>query len=159
MVKASAARKAGEFRVFFNRQGYADMDWLARCSLYGKVKNLKLKGYYYREHPQSFSSSTPRKYFWSPFMFELLIEAHRQRIAGKPDFFDAPNIPEIRGFLSLLLLKRGINQLHKKHKTFTGLKNILHALAIGHFRREILSAAFYQMRPLIKTKLKEPNLI
>jgi glycosyltransferase involved in cell wall biosynthesis len=159
MVKASVASKAGRFRIFFNRQGYADMDWLARCSLYGKVKNLKFKGYYYREHPQSFSSSIPRKYFWSPFMFELLIEAHQQRIAGNHDFFEAPNIPEIRRFLSILLLKRGINQLQKKHKSFIGLKNIVHALAIGHFKREILSAAFYQMRPLFKTKWREPNLI
>lgn len=150
MIKASVAKKAGPFRSFFNRQGYADMDWLARCSLHGEAKNLKLTGYFYREHPFSFSNSAQKKFFWSPYMYELLIEAHRQRVSGQTDFFEGPNLSEIRHFLSLLLLKRGINELQKKRRRFRGVINIALALKMGRFGRKIIAGAFYQILPVIK---------
>ena len=83
-------------------------------------------------------------------MYELLIEAHRQRVSGQTDFFEGPNLSEIRHFLSLLLLKRGINELQKKRRRFRGVINIALALKMGRFGRKINAGAFYQILPVIK---------
>jgi len=100
MFKAELLLKVGFFRSFFNRKGYADLDWLARCSEVSKVKNVKKILYSYRKHDDSFTAkSKETSLIWSNIHF-LIIEAHKDRLLSKKDFFDSYNLYSLRYRLS-----------------------------------------------------------
>jgi glycosyltransferase involved in cell wall biosynthesis len=147
LVKTSVVKKAGGFAPFFDRQGYADMDWLAKCALHGDVENLPEPLYYYREHIDSFSFSRIKPFFWSSFFELLLVEAHQQRLRGEADFFSNSDIAAIRTFLSEWHIQRGMDAIIDK-EVRKAIQSIYSALRLHPLSRKTYSSLFYNLNGL-----------
>lgn len=110
MVRREVFHSVGLFRVFFNRKGYADFDFMARCAEITCVENVPKVLYYYRKHDESFNfsflSKTEGDIILKNMDF-LIIEAHRRRLNHLTDFFDGKgNISSIKRILSFRYLKQ-----------------------------------------------------
>jgi glycosyltransferase EpsE len=106
MVRRHLVETVGGFRPIFDRKGYADLDWLARLCEITKVKNLSDTSYFYRQ------DENPNKYvkdLIGQYGLELIVEAHRQRLNGKPDFLEKHDMCAIRLFLGERYRKLGNN--------------------------------------------------
>lgn len=142
LVKSNVLKQVGGFSDFFNRQGYADMDWLAKCALQGEVINLNKPLYFYREHPSSFSSRAHSSFFWTPYFNLLLVEAHKQRSKGLVDFLETSDTKQIRVFLSESLLNQAW-EAFLVHQTAKGFKLIFKGLSMNFFSRKTAANLFY----------------
>lgn len=108
MVKREVFKKVDFFPAFFNRIGYADLDWLSRCAEHCKVANTRSILYYYRKHSNSFNfhHQHKKKDFLLENMDVLIVEAHRRRISGKSDYFASSDKKAMMIYLSDYYLKR-----------------------------------------------------
>lgn len=151
LVKATVVKQIGGFPEFFNRQGYADLDWLAKCALYGEVINLDQPLYSYREHTESFSNQSRPTFFWTPYFELLLVEAHRQRSQGRVDFFQNSDIKRIRAFLSEWTLQRAWDAFLVL-RLAKGFKLVLKGVAMNFFSRKTASNLYYGILGLYRYK-------
>jgi len=151
LVKTNVLKRVGGFPDFFNRQGYADMDWLAKCALQGEVINLNQPLYFYREHPSSFSSGAHSAFFWTPYFDLLLVEAHKQRSKGLVDFLETSDTKQIRVFLSESLLNQAW-EAFLVHQTAKGLKLLFKGISMNFFSRKTAANLFYGISGLYKYK-------
>lgn len=105
MVKKQVLDKVGGFRMFFNRKGYADFDWMARICEVSEGKNINLPLYNYRKHSDSFTTIALRKKktVIEEYMHYLMIHAHKDRLNGKKDFFE---LNDERKMLKIIALKQ-----------------------------------------------------
>ena len=109
MIKMEILKKVGGFRYFFNRKGFADLDWLARAAEITVVKNVREILYYYRKHEKSFTSmSNDVSYVWSNIHY-LIVSAHKNRLVGKTDFFEDGNLKEVKFILSEYYIRKSEN--------------------------------------------------
>jgi glycosyltransferase involved in cell wall biosynthesis len=90
MVKKQVFDKIGGFRMFFNRKGYADFDWMARICEVSEGLNINLPLYNYRKHSDSFTTIALKKEktIIEEYMHYLILQAHKDRLIGKKDFFE-----------------------------------------------------------------------
>lgn len=115
MVKKNVLQKVGDFRIFFNRKGYADLDWLARCSENTKVVNCKDILYYYRSHETAFTfKEKTNKNLLLNNIHLLLVKAHKDRLLGKNDFFEKNNLKEMKKYISNNFVRRAENSFWEK---------------------------------------------
>jgi glycosyltransferase involved in cell wall biosynthesis len=108
MVRRKLVDIIGGFNIIFDRKGYADLDWLSRLSEITKVKNINEITYFYRQHgnPNKYIKDLVGRHGW-----ELIVEAHHQRISRKRDFLAKNDIFAIRLFLGKRYEKFGNNAI------------------------------------------------
>jgi glycosyltransferase EpsE len=120
LIRTDLVRKIGGFRIFFNRKGFADLDWLARAAELTKVYNLNIPLYKYRKHFDSFTNSqvSTNKNKMIFEMHLLIIESHKQRLMNGSDFIDLLDKKKIKLFLSEYYFKVAENEywMGKKKK-------------------------------------------
>lgn len=145
MFKTELLLKVGFFRTFFNRKGYADLDWLARCSEVSKVKNLKEILYYYRKHDNSFTDKTQEtSLIWINIHF-LIIEAHKDRLLSKKDYFDTNRTFKIRFRLSEYYIRKSENYFWNK-KMEGAYKMLFKAFYCNPFNVKIYKTFFFILK-------------
>lgn len=154
LIPTKIAKKAGPFSPFFNRQGYADLDWLARCSLYGEVQNLWDALYMYRQHPQAFSFQKAKSFFGTPYMELLLVEAHHQRLRGEVDFFQKRSKPRIKQYMLNWHMQRAMDCFLER-ELLLGCKALFYAFRLNPFSPPFYVALFYNLKGLIAYIAKE----
>lgn len=109
MIKREVLLQIENFPLFFNRKGFADLDWMARVSEITDIENSKEILYFYRSHNNSFTSSNfESSIIWRNIHY-LIVFAHKNRISNKEDFFKTKNIKLIKMILSELYIKKGEN--------------------------------------------------
>jgi hypothetical protein len=98
MVKKQVFDKIGGFRIFFNRKGYADFDWMARICEVSEGLNINLPLYNYRKHSDSFTTIALKKEKTNieEYMHYLILHAHKDRLIGKKDFFELNDESKMR---------------------------------------------------------------
>ena len=143
MIRREVFDRVGLFRVFFNRKGYADFDWMARCSEVTRIANIPTILYYYRKHHTSFNFNFHEKIKKDIIlknMEVLIIEAHKRRQNNKVDFFENGNKFQMKKFLSFWYLSRSESDFwngkyrDSKNKIQISLKlNLLNLKAIRTF--------------------------
>lgn len=103
MVKKTIVDKIGHFQLFFNRKGYADFDWMARICEKSEALNLPTPLYFYRRHSGSFTmiASKKKQKELFKYMHYLLVQAHKDRIIGKIDFFKKNDKKSIKKRIAL----------------------------------------------------------
>ena len=144
MIKSEVIKKVGGFRLFFNRKGYADFDWLARCAEQGVVENLPQILYVYRKHNQSFTHNYP-EIFLKPYMSDLIVEAHHRRMLGKYDFFENGDEKEMKKFVSDLVLKQAESAFWNGNKQ-NAIHKLKTALYANPFNWSAYRSLFYIIR-------------
>jgi glycosyltransferase EpsE len=131
IVKRSLVLEVGNFRSFFNRKGFADLDWLSRCIEQGKCMNLKDVLYFYRKHSTQFTQGKPIKNFYFRHIHLLLVQAHIHRIQGKEDFLETGNTHHMK--------KKIAEHYHYDSKRsywnnqkFLGVKKMIYAIKLNN---------------------------
>ncbi len=107
VIRKDVLDKVGGFRPFFNRIGYADLDWLNRCGESYKAANSKEILYYYRQHDLMFTKKsnisvwTGKKNIVQEFnMNLLLVNAHHTRVKYGNDYFESADLSSMKKYLS-----------------------------------------------------------
>lgn len=144
MLRSEIVKKAGDFRLFFNRRGYADFDWLARCAEHCIVENLKEVLYFYRKHNNSFTHNYPNDLF-KPFMPELIVRAHKYRLNGGKDYFIKPDIKAIKNEIAAINLKMAKSNFWNGDKK-QALSLLKKAFLFNPFNFEVIKDYIYILR-------------
>jgi len=106
MIRANLLKKVGGFRLFFNRLGYADFDWMARCMESSKsIMNISDVLYIYRKHTHSFTAIKKKNSLLVMF-HPLIVEMHKRRELGQKDYFETNNLVQIKRMVSQLYLAK-----------------------------------------------------
>ena len=122
MVRANLLKKVGGFRLFFNRLGYADFDWMARCMESSqRALNLRDVLYIYRKHTHSFTAKKKKNSLLVMF-HPLIVEMHKRRGNGLEDYFETNNIVQIKRMVSqMYIAKAKANFWDRKGAVFSYL--------------------------------------
>lgn len=146
MVKRTVAERVGGFRVFFNRIGYADFDWMARIVEISEGCNINSTLYSYRKHESQFTAneSSKRDLFLSQ-MHPILVEAHEQRLRGETDFIDRNDVWAMRKFVSGIYLKQA-EQLYWQGNKVACFRELAKAFKIFPFNLSVFRTTLYIIR-------------
>ena len=157
LVKKEILDSVGVFRTFFNRRGFADMDWLSRCAEITNVKNCKEILYSYRKHSTSFNSSLERKKSKTKLdvIFEhmhlLLLNAYEMRKNSVKDYFVDSDIKSMSSFLSNYYIKKAENEFWIKNR-FNSFKMLKKAFWFDKKNKLVRKTFFYIFRQTLLLK-------
>ena len=149
MVKKLLIDKVGGFRMFFNRKGYADFDWMARICEISEGENVNLPLYNYRKHSDSFTTIVLRKKktVIEEYMHYLMIHAHKHRLNGEKDFFE---LNDERKMLKIIALKQCEDaKIFFWDKNKINLPLFFKAISNDPFNFKIYKDLFYIIRKII----------
>ena len=157
MIKKEILKEVGFFRVFFNRKGFADLDWLARCAELTKTKNSRDCLYFYRKHENSFTEIHAKK---SSLIFDnihlLIVTAHLERMQGKIDFFEKKDTHEMKKIICQYYIKRAEN-LFWEHKIHGSFSNLFKALQANFLEAKVYKTFFFIFRKNLYRLLKNQS--
>ncbi len=146
MVKKEVAAKAGLFQLFFDRKGYADFDWMARCAEVSEAENSNRLLYSYRKHDDSFTHKEKNnKDLILQNMHILMVQAHVLRGKGEKDFFELNNTKAIKTFICNTYIRRAENCFWEK-KSINAYANLYVALRANFFNLRIYKTFFFIFR-------------
>lgn len=152
IVKKSVSDKVGYYRLFFDRKGFADFDWIYRVCEITSAKNIIHPCYYYRKHFSSFSHTHEGRNCYSQYeMHQVLVEAHRQRLNGITDFIEYPNHSSIRSFISNLRKQQGDRAIWS-HQESLAIEYYLSSLKLNPFD-------LYAIKSLLRLTILNKSLI
>ena len=159
LVKKEILDSVGVFRTFFNRRGYADMDWLSRCAENTKVKNCKEILYSYRQHSTSFNSSLKKMKIKTRIdvifkhMHLLLLNASEMRKNGLRDYFTDSDVRSMSTFLSNYYINRAENYFWIKNR-YNSFKMLYRAFWFDRKNKLVRKTFFYIFRKTLFLKNK-----
>ena len=159
LIKKEILDSVGVFKTFFNRRGFADMDWLSRCAENTKVKNCKEILYSYRKHSTSFNSSLEKKKSRTrlDIIFEhmhlLLLNAYEMRKNSLNDYFEDSDIKSMSSFLSNYYIKKAENEFWIKNR-FNSFKMLQKAFWFDPRNKLVRKTFFYIFRKTLFLKNK-----
>ncbi len=145
MVRSSVVKRVGNFRLFFNRIGYADLDWLNRCGEYCKVENCDDVLYFYRKHKGSFTHNAVRDSLILQNMHMLLLKAHKSRLKSGKDFFQTNDKKAMKNFISDYYVKRAENEFWDNN-FIESMSKLLIAFRANPSNRLAYKTLFYIVR-------------
>jgi glycosyltransferase involved in cell wall biosynthesis len=146
MVKKEIANKAGFFQPFFNRKGYADFDWMARCAEVSEAENSAEILYSYRKHESSFThKANYKKDLIYESMHLLLVSAHLTRIKGKKDFFETNDEKAMRNVICDYYIRRAENY-YWEGDLRNALSKLWVAMKANVFEFKIYRTSFFILR-------------
>lgn len=148
LVKRETLNKVGLFREFFNRKGYADIDWLMRISENTLVANSKKILYYYRKHDQSFNYffyNKMRRNAILKNMHVLLLDAQKIRKNGKIDYFETADTKSMKEHIIFNKIRSAEN-LFWDNKTSQSYMFLFEAFQINPINMYIYKTFFYIFR-------------
>ncbi len=129
IVKRSLVLEVGNFRSFFDRKGFADLDWLSRCIEQGKCMNLKDVLYFYRKHSSQFTQGKPNKNFYFRHIHLLLVQGHIYRIQGKEDFLETENTHLMKKIIAEHYHHES-KRLYWNNQKWLGIKKMIYAIKL-----------------------------
>jgi len=148
MVKRELVENTGLFRLFFDRKGYADIDWLNRCAEASKVTNTKQILYFYRRHHHSFTYNEKNSKNLILQNIHLLLQAHLLRVRGEKDFFELNDVKAMKNVICNYHIRRAENCYWEKNikKAYS---HLLIALGADCFNAKVYKVFFYVTRKSI----------
>ena len=154
MVKTEIANKIGEFRLFFDRIGSADFDWMSRIIEKSEAINIPIPLYYYRKHESQFTSNyNPVGNLFLMHMHYLVVEAHKQRILGKNDFIEKNDKLAMRKFIGSIYINKA-EDFFWQNKFKDSLKSLLKSTLIFPLNHLIYRTMFFILRKKIAQSIR-----
>ena len=152
MFKREVYEKIGGYRLWFNRRGAEDADWILRALEHFKIANINSCLYYYRQHSQSVTYHNPdskgiNKY--RMYSTQVAYYLYKQRLSGEKDFLEINKLDEIDKWIDKLQMNQKdnvssvyiANKLVQEFNCMSKMKFIKRLLS--HCRQYFLKPPFY----------------